>query len=212
MSKNIPVTFLESLTQEYCSDNEQDRQAGQGAPSYHKAEQFTLPTTAQAGPPVIEISEVAKEPLLTNAKPPYYHNQKEAPVHRAMLHLSAKGYTVKEIAERTGRTPVCVNNILRQPMLQQTLVNEVKRVNGEDEQVVEVIKANVVLAVKTLADIVRSPTSKGSDRIAAANALLERRYGKANQPINRNTDVDLSKLSDKELAAMLPSTAGTGDS
>jgi len=162
--------------------------------------------------PVKVISEVFEPPPLANAKDPFYFNKKEKPVHRAMLHLAAQGYDVKEIAERTGRTPVCVNNILRQPMLQSTLVKEIHRVNGEDQEVVEVIKSNVVSAVKTLASIINDEKAKGSDRIAAANALLERRYGKANQPINRGTDVDLNSLTDAELAAMLPQTGGTASS
>jgi hypothetical protein len=192
---NIPVTFLDELSAEYGDHAE---------PSQVHLDSQTAPKAP--------VTEVYDPPPLTNAKPPFYHNQRETPAHRAMLHLAAKGYTVKEIAERIGRTPVCVNNILRQPMLQSTLVNEIRRVQGEDEQVVEVIKSNVVNAVQVLANIVRDDKAKGSDRIAAANALLERRYGKANQPINRGTDVDLNSLSDSDLAAMLPTTSSTASS
>jgi len=192
---NIPVTFLDELTSEYGD----------------QAEPSQVHLNGQTAPKAL-VTEVYDPPPLTNAKPPFYHNQRETPAHRAMLHLAAKGYTVKEIAERIGRTPVCVNNILRQPMLQSTLVNEIRRVQGEDEQVVEVIKSNVVNAVQVLANIVRDDKAKGSDRIAAANALLERRYGKANQPINRGTDVDLNSLSDSDLAAMLPTTSSTASS
>jgi len=147
---------------------------------------------------------IGDAPALANRKAPFYHVQQEKPHHRVFLELSAKGYTVKEIAEMTGFTAVCVNNILRQPHTQQFLVNEIRDIYSVDEEVVTVIKNNAVAAVETLATIVKDEKAKGSDRIAAANALLDRRYGKPNQPINRGTDVDLNKLSDEELAAMLP--------
>ena len=156
-----------------------------------------------ARPASFEVKDVVDAPLLTNRKKPYYQNKQERPAHRAMVELSAQGYTVKEIAEMMGVTPVCVNNILRQPMLQQTLVNEVRRVHGEDEQVVQLIKENVVAAIETLSEIMHNPDAKHVDRMNAADKLLDRRYGKANQPINRNTDVDLAKLSDAELVKMM---------
>jgi len=234
--KKIPVTFLEELEAEFCSVTEQHSPSGceesvklgeesvdlGQASKRHIAEQFELPlppalVSARCGVtlgtlvvPLSSIPTVSEPVPLKNRKPPFYHVQKEAPAHRAMLHLAAKGYSVKEIADKLDRSPVNVNNILRQPMLQQDLVKEIRRVQGEDEEVVEVIKQNVVVAVKTLASIIKDEKARGSDRIAAANALLERRYGKANQPINRGTDVDLNKLSDSELAKMLPATESTG--
>lgn len=141
--------------------------------------------------------------LLFNRKKPFYNVQQEKPHHRVMLEMAAKGMNVKEIAHATGYTPVCVNNILRQSHSQESLVEEIRRQHGTDERVVQVIKDNVLAAVETLASIVRDDKAKGSDRIAAAEKLLERRYGKANQPINRGTDVDLNALPDSELAKML---------
>lgn len=143
------------------------------------------------------------------AKPPGCLLQEEKPTHRIALELAAKGFTIKEIAEITGFTLPAVGNWLKQPNAVVTLANEVRRIHGEDEQVVQIIRENVIHAVNTLAGITKDPKAKGSDRIAAANALLERRYGKANQPINRNTDVDLNKLSDDDLVKMLP-TESTG--
>lgn len=154
--------------------------------------------------PVTPLREVPNAPPLANQLPPLYFNQKEKPRHRVALELAAKGKTPKEIAEQLGCAMQSVSNWLRQPHVQQTLVNEIRAVQTEDEKVVEVIRANVVDAVKTLAGIMGDTAARDSDRIAAAEKLLERRYGKANQPINRNTDVDLNNLSDEELVAMLP--------
>lgn len=149
-------------------------------------------------------------PTLANRKLPFYQNKQERPAHRAMLELAAKGYDVKEIAERTGYTAVCVNNILRQPALQQTLVNDIRKTVSEDERVVQIIRENVVRAVNTLADVMAGGEGiRASDRIAAAEALLCRRYGKPNQPINREKGVDLDSLSIAQLANDLPQTQST---
>ena len=149
--------------------------------------------------------------VLWNRKDPQYVRQQELPWHRLALELAAKGFTAQEIGERVGKTAVCVQDILRQPHYQQDQVDLIKRESDKDYEVVEVIKENVVEAVLTLADIIKDTSAKKSDRIAAAQALLDRRYGKPNQPMNRGTDVDLNNLSDKELAAMLPTqrTANT---
>ena len=166
-----------------------------------------------SGEPIKIINVSSDAPLLAGHDAPYHLNKKERPIHRAMVELAGKGYDNKEIAQMVGRTQVNVNNALRQPHSQQNLVNEIRRKVSEDERVVMVIKDNVENAVKALAEIVRGGDGiKSSDRIAAAEALLNRRYGKPNTPINRGTDVDLNKLSDADLAALIPSTDGTGTS
>lgn len=150
----------------------------------------------------IEYTVIPNAPLLHNHTKPYHVNQKERPAHRLMAELAAKGYNNKEIAEIVGRTTVNVNNALRQPHSQQTLVNGIRDRVSADEQVVEVIRSNVVKAVTTLAEIMDDEDAKKSDRIAAAEALLNRRYGKPNQPINGRGTVDLDQLSDAELVKM----------
>lgn len=160
----------------------------------------------------IEYVVLPPPPVLHNHTAPYHVNQKERPAHRLMLEMAAKGYINKEIAETTGRTTVNVNNALRQPHSQQTLVNSIRDRVSADEQVVEVIRKNVVKAIETLAEIIdggEDGKAKYSDRIAAAEALLNRRYGKPNQPINGGGSVDLNQLTDAALAKMLPSQTET---
>lgn len=132
-----------------------------------------------------------------------YVRQQELPHHRVFAELSAKGYSSKEIATMTGFSPVCVQDILRQPGQDSFLAKEIKRNFGTDQEVVEVIKGAVVDSVKMLAGVVNDTKAKGSDRIAAAKELLDRRYGKCNQPINRGTEIDLNSLPDSELVKML---------
>ena len=163
--------------------------------------------------PVQILNKTAAEgdaPLLKQ-KAAAYIVQSERPEHREILELVAKGYTFKEVAAMTGKSPTCVQYIAKQPATEQVLANTIRRNFGEDEKVVELIRDNVLLAANTWVDIMKNPNARAADRIAAAERLFERRYGKANQPINRGTDVDLNDLSDSDLAKMLP-TEGTGTS
>jgi len=150
------------------------------------------------------MREVPPPPPLHGQTIPPVINKRETPAHRVMLELSAQGFMNKEIAQMLGRTSVNVNNVLRQPALQHTLVEECRRQAEADQRVVEIIKLNVAAATQVLVDIARDDKAKNSDRIAAVNALLDRRYGKPNQPINRNSEVDLATLTIGEIAKQLP--------
>jgi uncharacterized protein DUF5681 len=58
-------------------------------------------------------------------------------------------------------------------------------------------------AINTLGDIMRDDKAPPAARVAAANALLDRGYGKPTQPISQTlAKVDPSTLSDEELAAI----------
>ena len=149
--------------------------------------------------PFMEVEEV---PELQNRKKPYYENKQERPNHRIMIELAAKGYDVKEIAEMTGYTTVCVNNILRQPNLQKCLVNEIRQQVSADEEVVEIIRKNVVKSIQLYESVLNDPKAEMKLKMEAAERLLNRRYGKPNQPINRGSDVDLNELPDSELLKM----------
>lgn len=167
--------------------------------------------------PAGKIVERPDAPLLVNRTPSrsgcppnesgYYRIQQESPRQRLVVELAAAGKTNKEIAELTGYTTQTVGALLRQPITQQTLVNEIRaRVDHIDQEVVEIIKEGCLEGAQRLLKIVKDDKAKGSDHIAAANAFFERRYGKANQPINRNTDVDLNSVGDEVLARMIQTT------
>lgn len=149
------------------------------------------------------VTKSVNSDLPLQQRAPGYQFKKERVVHREILEYIAKGYTDVEIASLTGFTPPTIGNVRKHPMYQDSLLGEVKRRLNEDTEVVEFIKRNVVSAVETLADVMNDDKARNSDRISAAEALLNRRYGKPNQPINRGTDVDLSSLSDADLAKML---------
>ena len=156
-----------------------------------------------------DIPEV-QEPALWKRKAPQYERQQEQEWHRHVIHLSARGFQSNEIAQIIGRSPTTVQDILRQPYYKDEVIREIRRVASEDEQVVTIVKENVAKAVTVLATIMEDTQSPKRDRIAAANAILDRRYGKPNQPLARDTGIDLDKLTDADLAKMLPSTGATG--
>lgn len=64
-------------------------------------------------------------------------------------------------------------------------------------------------AMKTLGAIMRDAEAPPAARVAAANSIIDRAYGKAAQTINANVSrVDPNSLSDAELAAVI--TEGRG--
>jgi uncharacterized protein DUF5681 len=59
-------------------------------------------------------------------------------------------------------------------------------------------------AIKILANVMRDEKAPPAARVAAANALLDRGYGKPTQPISQTlTKIDPSTMSDAELAAIV---------
>src|SRR6476620_448822 len=59
-------------------------------------------------------------------------------------------------------------------------------------------------AINILANVMRDEKAPPAARVAAANALLDRGYGKPTQPISQTVaKVDPSTLSDEELAAIV---------
>ena len=59
-------------------------------------------------------------------------------------------------------------------------------------------------AINTLAAIMDDPKAPPAARVAAANSLLDRGYGKPTQPISQTlTKIDPTTMSDAELAAIV---------
>lgn len=79
----------------------------------------------------------------------------------------------------------------------------------EHREIMDLCRTNAEAAANRLADIVNNPSSRDSDAISAANALLDRAYGKATQP-NVNTNVDANgktnEITRKELDSRIEAT------
>lgn len=73
-----------------------------------------------------------------------------------------------------------------------------------DGDVVNMARANTVLAINTLAEICRNKKAQAGARVIAAGALLDRGWGRAiSRTETRMVNVDLNSLSDQELLALL---------
>src|ERR1051326_3984813 len=144
------------------------------------------------------LNQTKSRPPLIDRPPAFRIRKKENVRQRMVLELAAKGsYTSKEIAELTGYTEMTIVDILRQPHTEQLLVDTLREnADSVDSQVAEVIKENVLNAMNVFKEVMNDTKQRAADRIAAAEKFIERRYGKANQPINRGTDVDLNSLPD----------------
>jgi hypothetical protein len=66
-------------------------------------------------------------------------------------------------------------------------------------------------ALKVLVGIMNQPDAQPAARVAAANSLLDRGWGKATQTIEATvTNVDPSRISDGDLAAIVSIDGGSG--
>lgn len=124
--------------------------------------------------------------------------------HRIVAYLKAQGHTNKKIAELTGYRPEYIGQLLRLPWVAEVISDEIKR-SGRDA-VQEVIQAATSDAVGLLSDTIRNEKAGLRERLSAANAILDRAFGKPNQPITHREEIDPTKLSDAELAKL--ATAG----
>ena len=70
---------------------------------------------------------------------------------------------------------------------------------------------HTVKALSVLASIMNESTSPSAARVAAAQALLDRGWGKATQIVEATiNNVDASRVSDMELATLIAADSGEG--
>lgn len=119
---------------------------------------------------------------LFNSKEPNLAVKHEKPEHRIVLFLKAQGLSNREISERTGYTQPWISQLLRQPWARERLIKEISS-QGRDA-VSEVIKAAAEDSVWTLIDV-RDTAPRPSDKLAAANSLLDRFLGKPTQKVEQ---------------------------
>lgn len=124
--------------------------------------------------------------------------ERERPVHRLMAELTAQGYNAVEVAKFTDYDPVYVRRILKQPFVRDRIVKTIKK--SVQDEMKEFLEAEVLPSLRTLKTVRDNPTARGTDKISASNALLDRFLGKPVQPIDNNAK-PVSELSDEQLKA-----------
>ena len=156
-------------------------------------------------PTPFEKSDLAQSAVETegrqeffNDRQPFYAIKHQKPEHLVMIYMKAEGQTNKEIADKMGVTAVCVANVLKQPWARKQLADIIHK-NGGNE-VATLFKSAAAEAAEVLIEEMKNVDSRPSDRISAADKVLDRVFGKASQPIAHTyTNEDLQKLPDTEL-------------
>lgn len=112
---------------------------------------------------------------LFNPKLPNLAINHEKPEHRIVFYLKAQGKSYTEIAKVTDYTISHLSQLCRQPWAQKRIMEEI-RSNGGDA-VRAVLEGEVINSLQTLVEV-RDSSDKDSNRVAAANSLLDRHLGK----------------------------------
>ena len=100
----------------------------------------------------------------------------EKPEHRLIVYLKARGLSNKEVAEKTGYTPMWVGQICRQPWFRLRLVQELREA-GLDK-VARLLESSALDSIFTILEIRDDPTAPKAVRRACADSLLDRFLGK----------------------------------
>lgn len=139
---------------------------------------------------------------LHNAREPYYAIQHEKGFHRLVAMMHVRGDTNREIAKELGRSEVNISNILRQPYVQQYIVEEAKRLGGQE--VMTVLRGAALKAARRiLVEVDNVDTGTAQSRSAAANSVLDRVFGKAPVTVTHFDGGEVDQLSDEEIARRL---------
>lgn len=136
-----------------------------------------------------------------NPREPQHVLQTEQPKHREVVILAMQGMDNKEIASRVGYSSPAVGYILKQPWaLEYMSKNMHERGMGKVETL---LKGAVATAVERLITEMDSPKASPAVRIAAADKILDRFYGRAAQPIIHTKGENLDNLTDAQIEQRL---------
>jgi len=151
-------------------------------------------TEAQGG--IVMDTEGAEPRGMFNARQPAYELKAERPEHRAVIMMKAAAMTNVEIARATGMSPVTVAYIVKQPWAQEQILKEIEE-SGR-EAVIQLLRVSAIDAAERLIAIAESAANDETRR-KANNDILDRVFGKPNQPVSDGTKADPSKLSEAEI-------------
>lgn len=140
-------------------------------------------------------------PDLFKARQPMYVLQAERPEHRVICFLSAQGYSISEIADKTGWTKVMIGYIVKQDWAKKLILEEIHKAGGN--AVATVLQREALPSIEKLIEIRDSNEVQAETQRKAAVDLLDRIYGKAAQPIIHSQVADLDELTDEELAKIV---------
>ena len=118
--------------------------------------------------------------------------------HRIVAFLKAQGFSNKEIAEQTGYNRSYICQVLRLPWVREIIIDEIQRSGREGVETI--LKGAAIDTVQFFIDTVNDDKASLRERIAAGKEVLNRALGQAAQHVTVREEVDVSKLTDDQLA------------
>lgn len=116
------------------------------------------------------------------------------PIHVLMCYMLAAGRTVKEIAEATGYSYAAVYSATKQPWFRERFLDITKEAGLDAVQAF--VKGECIRSLETLVEMRDNIGNKGSERISAANSILDRALGKPAVYVKSESSLNLSTAAD----------------
>lgn len=126
--------------------------------------------------------------------------KREKAIHRIIVMLTASGMSQGEIATHLGVSRGMIHDCLRQPWAKEMVVEEIQRSGRSTiDALVQGAALDSVMKLIELRDAEKSPVET---QRKAANDILDRAFGKPNQPITHREE-QVAEMSDAELADLV---------
>lgn len=147
------------------------------------------------------------EDSFVNAKDPQAFIRHEKPWHRLAAFMAAQGKLASEIAVKLGRTDAQVNEVLKQPFVQERILNEIHEAGrGVLDDILNIYGPNSLLEVVDLGQSAKSESVK----LAAHKEVLDRWLGKAKESMVIEQKAPEDKTDDELRASVNTILGGLG--
>lgn len=149
----------------------------------------------------VSLGVASAPPPLFNAKEPLVELKHEKYEHRNVCFLKAQGFSNVEIAELTGYTPTAIGYIVKQPWAEKLILDVIHKEGGD--AVHKLLGEEALKAAERLIQISSDAKINVETRRKANNDILDRVYGRPNQPYTEEKVTNVESLSDEELAKLV---------
>lgn len=150
--------------------------------------------------PVVDVPNVSEpRPLWGEQLEPQVTLKKERLRHRLISQMLAEGYDNKEVAEILGISPVTVCYVAKQPFAVEAAL---QAIHSGSDAVMKKLHEAADLAADKLIGILETEGVAAEVLRKTANDVLDRKYGKPNQPYSTQAK-PVEQMSDDELAKYL---------
>ena len=135
---------------------------------------------------------------LHNTLEPAYETKTEKGYHRLVAFLVAEGYNDKEIAAKVDRSPVTISYLRKQPHIERLIV---ELIHGRGDAAMDKLHKAAEEAADALISNLREAVAEGclGEVRQTANSILDRKYGKPNQPTTVTTRKTVEEMTVAEI-------------